>query len=496
MDALANSFAIFANDWLAWVGHAAWQGAIVGLVALAVVRLGRRWPAPLRYWIVVLALFKFAMPPLTSLPTGVFSLVSVSDSHVPTIDRRTAFRSSATRGQPLTPPDHGLGTSSIAKSSADLSVQPAGASVDKAAGSSVPPIAKAPAASSLSRFRPGWQTVFILVYLSGTTVVLASFVIRAFRLRSSWRRMELPDRELAASVQSIARQLELRRIPALRISRDVQVPFSAGVLCPIIVLPRRSVHELPSEEVRAILSHELAHHRRGDLWLNLIQVLMGAAWWFHPIVWLLNRAIRNLREDCCDDLLLSRRLVTDESYCTTLLHVARAGIPRQASSPVCVSITDGLHPLAGRIKRIMDENLPRPERPGTKAIVALLALAAVVLPGVRAAPAPAPGVAVLKSPHSRPQMEANQQQPHAQSDEAPLGDAKGRLLESKRVQTLRQDALVFGRVTDAEGRPVVAATVAIGQYFDNFGSPATSKTDDEAADIGTLHVGYANAPVK
>ncbi|HEY2253376.1 MAG TPA: hypothetical protein VGH74_20020, partial [Planctomycetaceae bacterium] len=82
MDALAGFFVTHANDWLAWIGHAAWQGAVVGLVALAAVKYGRRWPAPVRYWILVLALFKFAMPPLTSLPIGIFSLVSVRDSQV------------------------------------------------------------------------------------------------------------------------------------------------------------------------------------------------------------------------------------------------------------------------------------------------------------------------------------------------------------------------------------------------------------------------------
>ena len=56
----------FADEWWFWTLHAAWQSALVGCVILAVVACARRWPAPVRYWLLVIALIKFAVPPLWS----------------------------------------------------------------------------------------------------------------------------------------------------------------------------------------------------------------------------------------------------------------------------------------------------------------------------------------------------------------------------------------------------------------------------------------------
>ena len=61
MDRFADIPARLADDWVTFVWHAGWQGAAVGLAAMAVVALGRRWPAPVRYWILILALVKFAI---------------------------------------------------------------------------------------------------------------------------------------------------------------------------------------------------------------------------------------------------------------------------------------------------------------------------------------------------------------------------------------------------------------------------------------------------
>ena len=59
--------------WWPFVLHAAWQGALVGLLVLAIVNLGRRLPAPVRHGLLLLALAKFLVPPLLPLPCGLLS---------------------------------------------------------------------------------------------------------------------------------------------------------------------------------------------------------------------------------------------------------------------------------------------------------------------------------------------------------------------------------------------------------------------------------------
>ena len=62
-----------AAKWFPFVYHVTWQASLLAVLLLVVVRLGRRWPSPMRYALLVLALVKFALPPQLSMPTGLFS---------------------------------------------------------------------------------------------------------------------------------------------------------------------------------------------------------------------------------------------------------------------------------------------------------------------------------------------------------------------------------------------------------------------------------------
>ena len=62
---------------------------------------------------------------------------------------------------------------------------------------------------------------------------------------------------------------------------------------------------LTPEQLEAILTHELAHVRRHDYLLNLLQTAAETLLFFHPAVWWISRRIRIERENCCDDLALA-----------------------------------------------------------------------------------------------------------------------------------------------------------------------------------------------
>ena len=74
MNALPDAVNRLGDLWWPLVLHATWQGALVGAVVLAVVTWGRRIPAPLRYGLLVLALVKFLVPPMSALPFGLIQI--------------------------------------------------------------------------------------------------------------------------------------------------------------------------------------------------------------------------------------------------------------------------------------------------------------------------------------------------------------------------------------------------------------------------------------
>jgi beta-lactamase regulating signal transducer with metallopeptidase domain len=99
----------------------------------------------------------------------------------------------------------------------------------------------------------------------------------------------------------------------LRISKPVQllesdiikVPMAMGWLKPLILVPAGLFIHLSSEQLEAILLHELAHIKRRDYLVNLLQSLAETIFFFNPPVIWISSLIREERENCCDDIAIS-----------------------------------------------------------------------------------------------------------------------------------------------------------------------------------------------
>ncbi|HEX2662936.1 MAG TPA: GWxTD domain-containing protein [Candidatus Acidoferrum sp.] len=109
-------------------------------------------------------------------------------------------------------------------------------------------------------------------------------------------------------------QRELARLSAqLRVSRPVlllescfaAVPVVLGHFRPVILLPIGLLAGLPPAQMEAVLVHELAHIRRHDYLMNLLQRFAEGLLFYHPAVWWFSGVMRNEQEKCCDDVVVS-----------------------------------------------------------------------------------------------------------------------------------------------------------------------------------------------
>jgi hypothetical protein len=139
---------------------------------------------------------------------------------------------------------------------------------------------------------------------------------------------------------------------------------------------------LTPREIDTILAHELAHHRRRDPWLNLVQLVVAAFWWFNPVIWMLIRTVRKTREDCCDDLVLSTNIADNSAYSGILVHAADNLTGRERMLPA-LGFADTFHPLSRRLRRIMDTTLRRPPKLSLGGLLTILILSCLALPGLR-----------------------------------------------------------------------------------------------------------------
>ncbi len=108
------------------------------------------------------------------------------------------------------------------------------------------------------------------------------------------------------------------------------MPLVIGWLRPVILLPASALSGLTPDQLEAILAHELAHVRRCDYLINAFQNVVETLMFYHPAVWWISSCIREEREQCCDDLVVSA-CGDRVTYARALLFLEEArGLPRLA----------------------------------------------------------------------------------------------------------------------------------------------------------------------
>ena len=181
-------------------------------------------------------------------------------------------------------------------------------------------------------------------------------------------------------------QLRLVRLmERMRVSRPVQLlvsslaqtPVVIGHLSPAILVPLSALSGLPVEQVEALLMHELAHIRRADYLVNLLQSVAEALLFYHPSVWWLSNEIRVERELCCDDIAVAMS--------GDALIYARALAAVESARPVRVQAAMAASggSLARRISRLLDPTRTAGQTHGGSG--AAVALSVLLVLGVGAA---------------------------------------------------------------------------------------------------------------
>jgi beta-lactamase regulating signal transducer with metallopeptidase domain len=135
---------------------------------------------------------------------------------------------------------------------------------------------------------------------------------------------------LADEVAALAHRLGLRRRVALRVSDADTSPYLVGMMSPIVVIPAALLDS--SETRRAVLAHELAHVRRGDAALRLVQAAAATLFFFWPIVRLVNRRIDLAREQACDAWAVAVGPLSARDYARMLVEAARAQVHAPVTS--------------------------------------------------------------------------------------------------------------------------------------------------------------------
>ena len=226
------------------------------------------------------------------------------------------------------------------------------------------------------------------LYLAGVAVMLVRLARGIWRTQRQGVEAEvLREGPLVDILHSLARQWSMRIVPVLASTERTIAPKVIGLVRPTILLPASAISGLSTDELELILTHELAHIRRRDMWVSLVQRLAEVVLFFNPAMWYLNRRISLLREYCCDEAVCGSTIDANREphirYAQALLRAIEVGGIAHDSPELTSLAAAGRSPseLRRRIARLLGEPLAESIHLSRASIAAVALMALALLAG-------------------------------------------------------------------------------------------------------------------
>jgi beta-lactamase regulating signal transducer with metallopeptidase domain len=225
-----------------------------------------------------------------------------------------------------------------------------------------------------------WQSLVSLGWVMAVMVMLGLLIQRALFVRSLVRQAKPADENLLAQLERCVAKMEMQQNVDLRISPNATSPSVCGLVHPVILMPDRLGDHLDARQIDAILMHELAHIKRADLWVNLVQALLQIVYFYNPLLWIANTVIRRIREQAVDEMVLVAMDERAQDYPETLLTVSRLVWSKPMLSLRLIGVVESKSALSGRINHILSRPFPKSARLGLVGVTAIFITAIVLLP--------------------------------------------------------------------------------------------------------------------
>ena len=202
--------------------------------------------------------------------------------------------------------------------------------------------------------RKNGKPLVALVWLLGSAGFFGWTLVRTLRFHCTLTRAARPAPQLQRLAAEIGDTLGLSRVPRVctTSARLRPMVWWAGGRIRILI-PAVFLADLDETEIRAVLAHELAHVRRRDYLVRIVEWLACSAYWWNPVVWWARRELRSAEESCCDIVAVSAVKSTPGRYARSLLRVVEvisAGPVRR--TPALASAAD-----VGRDSRLLEKRL-------------------------------------------------------------------------------------------------------------------------------------------
>ena len=217
-----------------------------------------------------------------------------------------------------------------------------------------------------------------MIWLVGASIILIRSIHARWLLSRWWQQAEAADGSIWDDVlEEAGDRVFLTRDVSMKQMAGIKSPMTWGVWQPRLLMPLEADGWARERKLNAVM-HEFVHVRRRDAWHDLVNVAFAAAFWFHPMTWMIRKQIRAEREASCDDAVLNLG-ANPQEYAQMLIDVAREMKGRRVLPDLAMTISRPSQ-LEGRILSVLDPSgTKRSSRPVAHRVVAVAWVVTVLL---------------------------------------------------------------------------------------------------------------------
>lgn len=364
--------------------HSLWQVSVLALGVWSINQLWRNGSVERQYAVNVTAL----VVALLAMPIT-YQLIDIAEPKISSADESTAL-TTVTKTKPVSQASPSKQAEFVG--STNSSTHKSELKQNRQTKTAIASDASMLADTSAGQFSKWlWLTPWIVaLYVAGVALMFMRLVVASVRANRLRVHADLiSEGPLFEALQSMSRQWSMKIVPALARAEKIVIPKVVGIVRPTILLPASAISGLSADELEMILAHELAHVRRYDMWVNLIQRFAETVLFFNPALWYLSRRVSVLREYCCDEMTCRAQASSDNSdfesrvcYATTLLRVIELAKQNTTKGVDLSSLAaSGRSPseVRRRVARLFGEPLREPLQITRGAIFALFAIGFAIM---------------------------------------------------------------------------------------------------------------------
>jgi beta-lactamase regulating signal transducer with metallopeptidase domain/DUF4097 and DUF4098 domain-containing protein YvlB len=442
-----------------WSGTIAmfWQVGVLIILIGCVDLIIRRWAWPqLRYSLWLMVLVKLVLPPTISLSTSVTSGLQPLAKQIVAKENRREDLNNTT-------------STILAHFEASVAESPAETVPSRETFTEQQPVTVVTSSENVdgdslkaSHVKMVWQVYLMAVWLAGMFILGGWLIIKLLHLRKEDRRLpakaSLPESFYDATARC-AKSLGLRRVPKVVLTRKVACPAVFGIVRPILLMPAGYLSKMTRKDTEHMLLHELAHIKRGDLFVHSFYMLLQVVYWYNPLLWLVRSQMHHLRELCCDATVARLLRGRISEYRQTLIDVARRYLTKPTEPGLgLLGLFEDSNRLLVRLNWLKKETWRYQKMKKLTVITTIVLMFAFVLPMAQARDKPATENSSAETVKAEVQPAQSQNTPAVESEQQQkLQELKVRLQQLEiQKQKLQQQLQALTQARQAESQAVWA----------------------------------------